>query len=316
MEIFSFLSFRDLPMDAHFKFFERATKEIADADPDIQSALGPLVAELNSWFARETAGIKWARKSALTALIAAAAERLDRALSGLSAQVRSARHSTKPDVSSAAERLRIMLKNYGQVSRKPYLQEAGATDAILSHLNGDLATDALTAGVEGWTQEIQNARNSFISLFEQREAQILGKPQQRFLVVRRGIESVWHRIVTLVNSGAALNLSPGYATLIRALNPEIESFNSEFHRIRHNIAAAQPSPIEQQPCTGIPCTPMPEVFYPAPKGPLRLELGRDFNITYKNNIDPGNATCTIHGKGRYKGLKSVTFTIARPVSPV
>ena len=34
-------------------------------------------------------------------------------------------------------------------------------------------------------------------------------------------------------------------------------------------------------------------------------------MTFRNNVDAGNAKCTIHGKGAYKGRKTVTFIIAR-----
>ncbi|MDR1102240.1 MAG: hypothetical protein LBL42_00635, partial [Tannerella sp.] len=148
-------------------------------------------------------------------------------------------------------------------------------------------------------------------LFKEREEHTLLKPEEGFPAVRRGIENVWHQIVTLVNAGAALKQSPEYEALINRLNPEIDYLNGEFHRVRHNIAAAEPAPIGQQAYTGLPCTPVPEVLYVTSKGIVRLELGKDFNITYKNNVNVGNAECTIHGKGGYRGHKTVTFIIAR-----
>jgi uncharacterized linocin/CFP29 family protein len=57
---------------------------------------------------------------------------------------------------------------------------------------------------------------------------------------------------------------------------------------------------------------VPEVLFVTPKdGTLKLELGKDYNVSYKNNVNVGNATCIIHGKGAYKGRKMVTFIIAR-----
>jgi hypothetical protein len=312
MAEFNALLFKYLPNGAHFKFFERATGEIATAGTTVQTALGPLTEELNGWFAKENACIEWYRKSPLTAFIAAANIRLDHALVGLSAQVNGARYNPDSTTSAAAERLHIMLKSYGEVIREPYLQEIGNVDAILQHLDGDRADDTVTVGVDAWTKEIQGARNQFVTLMEKRQAQTLLKPEEGFPFVRHGIEGVWHRIVVVVDAGAALNLSPDYATLINKLNPEIDYLNGEFHRVRHNIAAAEPAPIDRQPYTGQPCTPVPEVLYVTPKdGTVKLELGKDFNVTYKNNVDVGNAECTIHGKGAYKGHKTVTFIIAR-----
>ncbi|MDR1270839.1 MAG: DUF6261 family protein [Planctomycetaceae bacterium] len=310
---FTVLAFRTLPNEAHYRFFERATREINQAGYYVMSALGQLVPELNDWFVKETACIEWYRKSALTAEIADADHHLDNALVGFAAQVNGARYSSIIAEATAAEHLHIMLKSYGKVISKPYLQEVGAVEAILVHLTGDLALDVQTVKLTEWIPEIQSALITFISLMEQREAQTLNKPEQSFPEVRRGIEDVWHNIVILVDSGAALNTSPEFAMLIDKLNPEIEYLNKEFHRAKHNIAHAEPAPIKQQPYTGVPCTLVPEVLYPTEKETFRLELGKDFNITYKNNIHVGNAECTIHGKGKYKGHKTVTFIIARGV---
>ncbi|MDR1170630.1 MAG: DUF6261 family protein [Prevotellaceae bacterium] len=138
-----------------------------------------------------------------------------------------------------------MLKSYGYVTGKPCLQKVGATKAIVMHLNGDFALDAQSAGMSRWTTEIQTALNDFVSLFEQREAQALNTPEQGFPEVRRGIENVWRRIVVPVDAGASLNASSEFAALINRLNPEIEYLNREFHRVRHDIAAAEPSPVER-----------------------------------------------------------------------
>jgi hypothetical protein len=46
------------------------------------------------------------------------------------------------------------------------------------------------------------------------------------------------------------------------------------------------------------------------KPTLTLSLGKDFSVTFKNNIKVGMAEVTVHGKGEYKGTKSTTFMIA------
>jgi hypothetical protein len=302
--------FSYLPGEAHYNFFDGATREVSTAGPTVQNTLGPLTGELNGWFVKEVKCIEWYRKSELTAAIADANVHLDHVLVGFSAQANGARYDATPSVAAAGERLHIMLKSYGRVIEQPYLQEVGSVKAILLHLNGDLYADMQAASLISWTQEIQTALDTFVHLMKEREEHTLLKPEEGFPVVRRGIENVWHRIVTLVNAGAALGQSPEYEALINRLNPEIDYLNGEFHRVRHNIAAAEPAPVEQQAYTGQPCTPVPEVLYVTSKGIIKLELGRDFNITYRNNVNVGNAEFTIHGKGGYRGHKTVTFIIA------
>ncbi|MDR0692374.1 MAG: hypothetical protein LBF69_04990 [Prevotellaceae bacterium] len=47
---------------------------------------------------------------------------------------------------------------------------------------------------------------------------------------------------------------------------------------------------------------------------MKLFLGKDFSVTYRNNINAGQAELTVHGKGRYKGKMSTAFYIAPPPS--
>lgn len=89
-----------------------------------------------------------------------------------------------------------------------------------------------------------------------------------------------------------------------------------YHRARHDIKNAVPEGIPDQPYTGKAVCPVPSVSYTFPatetkkEEKLDLELGRDFNVTYKNNIEAGKATLILHGKGAFKGTNTVTFMIA------
>jgi hypothetical protein len=312
MTKFIALIFSYLPNEAHYRFFEQATIAVGKTGAAVKNVLGSLITTLNTLFVEETACIEWYVKSAFTELIAAANHRLDHALTGMKAQVNAARYNANPNVAAAAERLHIMLKSYGDVASKPYLQEAGAVRAILVHLSSDCAVDAQTVGLSVWISELTAALTEFSTLIGQREAQTLQKPKKPFPAVRREIEDVWHQIVVLVDAGAALNTSPDFATLINSLNPEIELLNREFHHVRYNIADSQPAPFETQYYTGQPLTPLPaSVLFVTPEETLKLELGKDYNVSYRNNTEVGNADCIVHGKGSYKGHKTVTFAIIR-----
>jgi hypothetical protein len=303
------LIFRLLPNEAHYRFFERVIRELGQAGSALLTALGTLVAELNDWYVKEAACMAWVRKNTLTAKIAAADQRVDNALVGMLAQVKAMRHNVNLEIAGAAEHLHNMLKSYGKVISKPYLQEVGAVNAILKHLNGDYAAEALITFLVPWKEELEAALLEFTTLFEQREAQTLEKPKETFPEVRRGIDNVWRQIVTRVNSGAELGASPDFEAFIKLLNPEIEYLNKEFHRVKYDISTAEPAPIDPQPYTGKACTPVPEVIFKKGDEMLQLILGKDFNVTYKNNVNVGNADCIIHGKGAYKGTRTVTFII-------
>jgi hypothetical protein len=58
-------------------------------------------------------------------------------------------------------------------------------------------------------------------------------------------------------------------------------------------------------------TPTPQALFVTPKGTVALELGKDYNLSFRDNTEVGNARCILTGKGAYRGAKTVTFIIAR-----
>jgi len=100
-------------------------------------------------------------------------------------------------------------------------------------------------------------------------------------------------------------------------SPDLESIFYCIDVIRRKYAMPTKSdlkdaviaPVPQQNYTGQPVTPPVDVFYVG----KRLVLGKDYNVTYKKNIEAGDASVTIHGKGEYRGKHTTSFYIARPL---
>jgi hypothetical protein len=300
-----------LPNAAHYDYCCKVAKELGRAGEAVKVALAALIIQFNDWLAKEDALMLWIRKSELTAQIAEADNSLDRSLSAVAAQVNAALYSSVPAVHTAAERLDTMLANYGDVKRKPYNVQEGAVRAVLEHFDGGYAADVTAVGLSAWIAELRNAYNVFAALLENRDTSMLEKPHETFAVVRSGIQKVYHQIVTLVNAGAALGVSADFGDFIDSLNPEIERLNRQFHTAKHDISKAKPASIPDQAYTGLPVTPLPEVLYVTAEGTVKLVLGKDYNLTYRDNINVGSAECTIHGKGAYRDSKTVTFIIKR-----
>ncbi|MDR1866322.1 MAG: DUF6261 family protein [Bacteroidales bacterium] len=312
MTQFISLTFRFLPNAAHFNFCTQVNFTLSNAGATVLMSLGDLPVQFGQWYEKETALMEWIRKSELTKLIAEADKRIDRALVAISSHVKAEGYSPLPNISEAARRVGIMLKNYGYIYQKPYEQQEGDIRTILMQLSGDYNMDAMVLNLDAWITELQTSFTEFQQLLAQRDTRSLQKPKDSFPTVRRGIEKIYHQTVKIVNAGSLLNISPDYEVFINKLNPEINRLNTEFHHTRRNIIDAEPSPIPQQEYTGYPVTPTPDVFYAAPNSdPVKLQLGKDYNLSYKNNKNAGNAQCTLHGKGKYTGRKTVTFIIFR-----
>jgi hypothetical protein len=113
----------------------------------------------------------------------------------------------------------------------------------------------------------------------------------------------------VIEGTVAVGPAPDFTAFIELLNPYVDRLNSEFAKTRHDVAASEPEPIDEQYYTGKPLTPTPRVLYVTPTGTVELELGKDYNLSYRDNTEVGNAQCIILGKGAYKGSKTVTFII-------
>lgn len=301
-----------LPNAAHFNFCTRVKDVLATAGTTVKTALGALLTDFNGWYDKEFALMEWVRKSVLTEKIAEADVRLDRALVALKAQVHALEYSLTTTIAEAAHRLSIMLNSYGNVYRKPYDEQMGDVLAIIAQMfNPSYAADVTTLGVGPLCAELVGAFTEFQKLFEERGADSLKKPEESFVTVRREIDKVYHKIAVKLDAGAAMG-ADGFADVIDHLNPDIEHMNNQFHRALRKIADAEPAPIPPQTHTGQPITPTTDVYYVTPHdGTVKLQLGKDYNLTYKKNKNVGTAECTIHGKGGYTGHKTVTFVIER-----
>jgi hypothetical protein len=310
MEKINSLYFKFLPNDVHCGFFKDVSFEINHSGAVILNALGSLTDELSELLIKEQACEMWIRKSTFTASIVKANIHLNHMIVGLSYHIDSALHSSDLEIVLAAKYLNNMIKSYGRVIKKPYIAKIADVNAILEHLKGDLFNETKKIGVDIWISALESALEEFDSLIKQRYIQMQHKPEEGFSEIRKKIEKVWHAIVQIINAGAVYSKLPEYKVLIDKLNPLITSLNYTYRRIRYDIAKAEIISIKPQYYTGQRHTPVPEVIYVTKKQEIiSLILGKDFNVTYKHNIYPGNASCIIHGKGDYKGRKMVSFFI-------
>jgi hypothetical protein len=320
---FAALQFGRLSNMAHFYFFKNV-KDTIDASPAVVTdALGDLVPKLNTLFAEERALVDWVQKSSLTAKIKAADKVMDTALAALRTGVRSMTPFSVVSLADTATHVYIMLMSYGNVNTKNYEHQGGDVEAILEQISAggayydDVnALKKVSSIVGGLIVDLDNAFKNFRSLIAQRDAMSRHKPKRTFREVRHDMEKVYHEMVDIINANALIGASPEFAVFIDTVNPEIERLNAEFHRVRKDLSVSKHTviePVETQPyIEGIPATPVPVVHYREDDKPtVRLSMGKDFVVSYKNNDYVGMAEAIIHGKGDYKGSKSVTFMIAR-----
>lgn len=104
------------------------------------------------------------------------------------------------------------------------------------------------------------------------------------------------------------NVEVGTANiLIEGIGGYEGSLEKTFNITAANIGNADITGITDAEYTGSPITPEPEVSYSG----IKLEKGKDYEVSYANNKAIGTASVIVTGKGNYTGSTSVNFQITK-----
>jgi hypothetical protein len=204
---------QNYPGGTHYNFDRDVSETIKGSPEAVKTALGPLAVRFDGLLALEAAHMAWTRKSFLTEYIARASNRLDRSLAAVSSHADSALYSDDRDVTDAAERISVMLKQYGYVSKKAYNVKSGDIQAILGNLLGGYASDVAALGLEARTADLQHAHNEFEALLQERDA--APKPAGNLRKAQREIDGVYRQIARVVNANLIAG-TEGFAALAKA----------------------------------------------------------------------------------------------------
>ncbi len=101
-------------------------------------------------FDKESEVLDVIRKSVFTDDITEADRKRDGLNSGFRNMVKGALNHFDPAKKAAAERLKVVLDNYGNINRKSYDEETAAIDSLLGDLTGEFAADVAILGLEDW----------------------------------------------------------------------------------------------------------------------------------------------------------------------
>ncbi|MDR1563183.1 MAG: DUF6261 family protein [Dysgonamonadaceae bacterium] len=297
--------------ETHFQFISLAQKLIS-SNPAIVNIVADRMGEFNTAVELESKLVDVVRSSPYTEQLEEIDKRLDRNIVGLNAAIESALHHYNPKMVEAAKRLSLRMKSFrGEIENKPYEDESAAVKVLLNDLRTTYAADVELLSLDGWVFEISDAQTQFEETFILRNKEWASRPQENLRDVRKKVDTTYRSMVELIDAYGALNGYSVTGEFVAELNREVTYFNSHNHRVKHDIAHCEPEEIPNQVYSGYAITPTPLVLYPTNKKTFRLELGKDYNLSFKDNVEVGNAQCTIHGIGAYKGSKTVTFIIKR-----
>jgi hypothetical protein len=304
------IHFEYLRNEAHWQFL-LLLQRLFESHPAVAAIVAALLDRLYELIDIEGQLVDAVRSSAYTGQLAEADRRVDRDLVGINAAVDSALHHFDPVMVEAARRMEVRLKSFrGEIEKKAYEEESAAVKILLADLNGAYAPQVDTLGLEQWVTELAAAQADFERLFILRNEEMAARPQQKLSDVRREVDTLYRRAVEQIDAYAALNGDAVTARFVSELNTEVTYFNE--HARRHaktNIDRATVASIPDQTWAGKTVVVLPDVAYEGKE----LVVTKDYEVSYKNSNRPGTASLTIHGKGRFKGTKTVSFNIIAPL---
>ena len=178
-------------------------------------------------YEKEDEGIKKIVKSALTAEIQEADKARDSVWRGM-VKMNTAmyKHHYDPEVREAARHLKIVFDTYGNVARKPLLEQTSAVYNILQELQGQYAADIETAGFTRWVAELKVCNETFGQLMKDRISEAALKSDVVLKEARAQADEAYRAITKRVNALAEVEGPAEYEPFIRELNKTTEKFTA------------------------------------------------------------------------------------------
>jgi hypothetical protein len=299
--------FHYLRNEAHYQFFLLIQKLFATY-PQVASIVSALLIRFNELIVIEGRLVDAMKSSVYTEQLAELDRRIDRDIVGFEAAVDSALHHYTTAFVEAAKALKLRLISFhGDIEKKAYEEESAAVKILINDLKTTYALQVSQLSLGGWVTELEAAQTEFDRIFILRNKEQASRPQEQLRDVRKELDDIYHNIVERIDAYGSLNGESVTGQFVRELNHEVTYFNEHNHRhARKDIGSTNVEEIPLQSWSGEPVTPLPVV---TDADDQKLVFTRDYDVTYRKNDRPGTATLIIHGKGAWKGRRTVTFNI-------
>ena len=281
----------------------------------------PLIEKYVAATAKEISVLNYARRSDFTEKKQEADHQRDKLYIGVTWVIRANLKHYDPKNRDAALHISNMLETYGDVKRKNYDAETAAIDGIVKNLRSELyAPAAALLDLQTWVNKLQDANERFKEYVANTSREKIIRPNITPKEARRNTDNCMYKITDRIEAMVNLNGREEYEPFIEAYNNLVKHFNTvarKHYGLTHVrtdiskvvIARIAPQQFTCQPIFVIPFVTLNEVKPDGSKTVVKLTFSTDFTARYTNNIEPGMATITIHGIGKYKGQSLTTFFI-------
>jgi hypothetical protein len=308
----------------HVEFHKLSYRTVRNNETVIQAP--ELINAYQAAVEQESDIYKWIRKSEYTEKKEKADHDRGQVYKGLVATVQAALNHFDPTTQEKAAHVHVLLQGYGDVNHMDYDGQTAAVDSIITNLRSPKYQNAsLTLGLFPWINELEAKNNLFKTLVDDATEEKLEKPKVKPTVARHETDVALRAVTDRVSALATLNGPDNYQTFADEFNVRVEHYNSlvreHYGRLHAKIdlSNGEVDPIDVQSYTGKPVYVIPEVKLrktekDGTETVTELVFTDDFTVGYKNNVDPGTATLTITGAGKYAGEIVTTFNIVESES--
>jgi hypothetical protein len=300
------ITFSYLRNEAHYQFL-LLVKKLFETFPSVANIVSALLPAFYALIVLEGKLVDAVRASEYTKQLVEVDSRLDRGLVGFTAAVTAYLHHPDANFVKAAERLMMRIKAFrGEIERKAYEEESGAVKIFVADLQGSYAPQVSQLALGVWVNEIAAAQNLFEQLFLQRSAENAAKPQDKLKEVRKQSDAAYRQIIERIEAYTTMNGESVTGIFISRLNDEITYFmDHSHHHAKHDIDKVAVASIPDRIYENKPVIVMPVATFDG----RELVFTVDYELSFHDNNAPGTASVTLHGKGAFKGKKTVSFNI-------
>jgi hypothetical protein len=213
-----------------------------------------------------------------------------------------------PAKAEAGKNLMFFLKPFWNLNKEPMVSQIGMTEELLKRYNNQqqLQSAAQTLGFSELFTALTQQNTLLNTLYNQRldgyAAESPAASNMRNVVVE-DYEGVCTIVVKTVN------LEPVQQPVLDLFHKmdDLRKKYSVLSPSRIDIRHAVTEPIATQKHTGKAITPIPVAYYEG----TELTFAKDFNVTYKHNVEVGEAMVILHGKGKFTGSHERRFNIEK-----
>jgi hypothetical protein len=246
--------------------------------------------------------------SLLTGPIKQADDVCDATLEDIKRSVKAGSMSTIAARASAGKILEHFMKPFWDINKQPMLSQISMTGELLVRYSADAALQqaAQTLAIAELFAALPTQNSTLSNLYNQRLAEYVADlPSASGL--KNTVAKDYNAVCDLI--ARAVNTEPVQKPLVDLFNGvnDIRKKYSALSPAKINLAGATTEPLPSQIYTGKALTLIPVVYYEGEE----LVFTVDFSLSYRNNVEVGEATVIMHGKGRFKGRHTRKFNIER-----